>query len=159
MTADRRTNRNHSYPHPLRPSAAPLAALLLIGGTLAACSGLREAPKPIEPNITPANYKSQLQTEMHRRLVDPVGVRDAFVSQPALRQSGGVERYVSCMRYTAKDENGQYATPVERAAYFYNGVVTQIVDQDASKEICRGVAYEPWPELTRMCREVVCPSR
>ncbi|MBN9049170.1 MAG: hypothetical protein J0H78_06885 [Rhizobiales bacterium] len=157
MTADRRADRSHSisfYRH-----ATPLATLLLIGGMLAACSGLREAPKPIEPNIAPANYKSQLLTEMHRRLVDPVGVRDAFVSAPALRQSGGVERYISCMRYTAKDETGQYAPPTERAAYFYAGEVTQIVDKDASREICRGVAYEPWPELTRMCRQVVCPSR
>lgn len=157
MTADRPADRSHTSS--FHRHAAPLAALLLIGGTLAACSGLREAPKPIDPNIMPANYKSQLQTEMHRRLVDPVGVRDAFVSTPTLRQSGGVERYISCMRYTEKDETGQYAAPVERAAYFYAGTVTQIVDKDASKEICRGVAYEPWPELTRMCKELVCPSR
>ncbi|MCW5685198.1 MAG: hypothetical protein KIT85_12395 [Pseudolabrys sp.] len=157
MTADRRADRSHSIS--FHRHATPLAALLLIGGMLTACSGLREAPKPIEPNIMPANYKSQLLTEMHRRLVDPVGVRDAFVSSPALRQSGGVERYISCMRYVAKDETGQYAPPAERAAYFYAGEVTQVVDKDASKEICRGVAYEPWPELTRMCKEVVCPSR
>lgn len=157
MTADRRANRSHSISFHRYPR--PLAVLLLLGAALAACSGLREAPKPIEPNILPANYKSQLLTEMHRRLVDPVGVRDAFVSAPALRQSGGAERYIACMRYTAKDESGQYAPPVERAAYFYAGEVTQIVDKDASREICRGVAYEPWPELTRLCKEVVCPSR
>ncbi len=157
MTADRRADRSLSTSS--YRFTAPLAALLLAGGVLAACSGLREAPKPIDPNIMPANYKSQLQTEMHRRLVDPVGVRDALVSTPVLRQSGGVERYISCMRYTAKDETGQYAPPTERAAYFYAGTVTQIVDQDASREICRGVAYEPWPEFTRMCRELVCPSR
>ncbi|MGN6460024.1 MAG: hypothetical protein ACTHLY_02350 [Pseudolabrys sp.] len=156
MTADRRADRSHSTS--FYRYTAPLATLLLVGGVLAACSGLRDAPKPIEPNIMPANYKSQLQTEMHRRLVDPVGVRDAYVSSPTLRQSGGVERYISCMRYTSKDENGQYAPPTERAAYFYNGEVTQIVDKDAAKDICRGVAYEPWPELTRMCREAVCPS-
>ena len=157
MTANRPADRSLSTS--FYRFTAPLAVLLLAGGVLAACSGFREAPKPIDPNIMPANYKSQLQTEMHRRLVDPVGVRDAFVSSPVLRQSGGVERYISCVRYTAKDETGQYAPPAERAAYFYSGTVTQIVDQDASREICRGVAYEPWPELTRMCKELVCPSR
>jgi len=124
---------------------------------LAACSGLREPPKPVDPNVMPTNYKSDIQKELHRRLVDPVGVRDAFISAPALKQIGGVERYVSCVRYTAKDDTGNYAPPSERAVYFYAGEITQITDD--AKELCRGAAYQPWPELTRMCKEVVCPGR
>jgi hypothetical protein len=132
---------------------ATIAAL-----SLAACSGLREPPKPQDPNVMPTDYKPQLQRELHRRLVDPVGVRDALISTPVLRPTGGVERYISCVRYTTKDETGAYAPPSERAAYFYHGQLTQLVD-DNTKELCQGVPYQPWPELTRMCKEIVCPGR
>jgi len=133
-----------------------LAAMAVL--SLAACSSFRESPKPPDPNVMPTDYKAQLQTELHRRLADPVGVRDAFLSTPTLHQAGGVERYISCMRYTAKDETGAYAPPSERAAFFYHGQLTQIVD-DGAKDLCRGAPYQPWPELTRMCKEVVCPGR
>jgi hypothetical protein len=126
--------------------------------SLAACSSFRDSPKAPDPNVMPTDYKPQIQSELHRRLIDPVGVRDAFISEPTLRQAGGVERYISCVRYTAKNETGAYAPPTERAAYFYHGQLTQIVD-DGAKELCRGVPYQPWPELMRMCKEVVCPGR
>jgi hypothetical protein len=169
MQSDRLAGARHRLWHGLgrepsrRGRAARIAATyVLLAATaamsLAACSGFRASPKPQDPNVMPTDYKRQLQTELHRRMADPVGVRDAFISTPALHETAGVERYISCMRYTAKDETGAYAPPRERVAYFYHGQLTQIVDEDAP-ELCRRVPYQPWPELTRMCKEVVCPGK
>ncbi len=46
---------------------------------------------------------------MRTYLNDPTGVRDAYVSEPAQRTLDGVNRYFSCVRYTAKKTGGQYA--------------------------------------------------
>lgn len=137
-------------------AAAMLGTVAL--AALAACSGLREPPKPVNPNLMPTNYKTDIQKELRSRMADPVGVRDAFISAPALKQTGTVERYVSCVRYTAKDDTGNYSPPSERAVFFYAGEITQVVD-DGAKDLCRGAAYQPWPELMRMCKELVCPGR
>jgi len=150
MQSDRSTGAR------LAATGTALATIAVL--SLAACSGFRESPKPPDPNVMPSDYKTQLQTELRRRLPDPVGVRDAFISTPTLRQVGGVERYISCVRYTAKDETGAYEPPKERAAYFYHGELTQIVDEGA-RNVCQGAPYQPWPELMRMCKEVVCPGR
>jgi hypothetical protein len=95
---------------------------------------------------------------MHGRLADPTGVRDASVSEPALKQTGTVQRYISCLRYNAKDETGKYSGITERAVYFFNGDITQLID-DGAKETCKGAPYQPFPELTKLCKEVVCPDK
>jgi hypothetical protein len=125
---------------------------------LAACSGLREPPKEPDPNVVPGDFKTKVIRELHGRLPDPTGVRDATISEPALKQTGAVQRYISCVRYNAKDDNGKYAGLTERAIYFFNGEITQIVD-DGAQDLCRGVPYQPFPELMRLCREIVCPER
>jgi hypothetical protein len=141
---------------PERRIAPLLAGALLLG--IAACSGLREPPKAPDPNVAPANFKAKILTEMQARLSDPTEVRDTAVSEPTLRQTGTVQRYISCLRYNAKDESGKYSGITERAVYFYDGEITQVIE-DSNKDLCRGVSYQPFPEMGRMCREVVCPAK
>ena len=127
---------------------------VLIAASLAACSGT-SAPEPaINPNVPPANYKAEILASVHGSLDDPTGIRDAFIAEPALKPSGRETRYIVCLRFNAKGNDGQYSGIKERAAFFYAGRLTTI--SDATKEQCGGVAYQPFPELQKLCREVVC---
>jgi hypothetical protein len=137
-----------------RPRAAWIAPLVAL--VLCACAGSRDE-KPPEANIVPPNYKNEILSYVHTTLDDPTNIRDAFMSEPALRPSGAETRYIVCLRYNAKDRTGQYGGNKERAAYFYGGRLTTI--EDATKEQCGKAAYQPFPELQKLCREVVCPTR
>jgi hypothetical protein len=66
------------------------------------------------------------------------------------RTVGGRLRYVSCLRYNAKDTSGGYLGMRERAVLYVDARLDRIVD-DAS-EVCAGAAYAPFPELERMTR-------
>jgi hypothetical protein len=115
-------------------------------------------PDPaVETNVPPADYRTQITETIHRMLDDPTGIRDAFVTEPALKQAGAETRYISCLRYNAKTREGTYGGSKDRAAFFYSGRVTGIVD--ATRELCGNAPYQPFPELEKLCREAVCPKR
>jgi hypothetical protein len=139
-------------------NAARLAFLALAAGLAVNCSGSGNKNDPvIEANVAPADYRTQITETIQRMLDDPTGIRDAFVTEPALRQSGADTRYISCLRYNAKNRDGAYMGSRDRAAFFYNGRVTTIAD--APPELCRNAPYQPFPELEKLCREIVCPKR
>jgi hypothetical protein len=75
------------------------------------------------------------------------GIRDAYIAEPALKPRGTFTRYIICMRFDAKDAQGQYQGNKEYAAFYYQGQLTQIVD--ASREMCDGALYRPFPELEK----------
>jgi hypothetical protein len=110
----------------------------------------------IEENILPRDYKPAILTQLRTMVDDPTNIRDAYISEPTLKATAGATRYIVCMRFNAKDRNGQYAGNREVAAYYFAGSLTQIVD--ASRELCGGVNYQPFPELQRLCRTLTCPS-
>ena len=58
---------------------------------LAACAGTN--PTEPNPNIVPANYKQEIIETLTRDLDDPTNVRDAYVTEPVLRQAGKDQRY------------------------------------------------------------------
>jgi hypothetical protein len=64
---------------------------------------------------------------------------------------------VVCVKFNAREPGGRYAGSKEMAGIFYNGQLTHMIA--ATPELCGGAAYQPFPELTRMCREVRCPTR
>jgi hypothetical protein len=101
-------------------------------------------------NAYPSSYKSELLAFLRTYLNDPTHVRDASISEPTIKPLGRANRYVVCVRYTARKDNGDYGAPRESAAVFIGGKFNQIVD--AKGEVCAGVAYQSFPELERLTR-------
>jgi hypothetical protein len=124
---------------------------------LAGCSGMGSAGKtdaPENPNIAPANYRTEILNQLQITLDDPTGIRDAFIAEPAMKQSGAETRYIGCVRYNAKNSEGKYAGVKEKAVFFYAGRMTSMLD--ATREQCGSAAYQPFPELEKLCRISGC---
>ena len=128
--------------------------MLLLPLALAACAGDGQNSitytddRGVQPY--PANYSPELLAFMKTYLNNPVGVKDAAMAEPVQRTVGGRLRYVSCLRFTARDTEGGYREPRERAILFVDARLDRIVE-DAS-EPCAGAAYAPFPELEKMTR-------
>ncbi len=129
--------------------AAWLAPTVL-AATLAACSSFGRQEPAIDPNLYPADYKANLLKFLQTYLNDPRGVHEAFLAEPTLRPVGNDSRYVLCVRYNARDENGRYEGGTEKAAVYYAGKMTQFVD--ARPDWCAAAAYQPFPELQALQR-------
>jgi hypothetical protein len=132
------------------------AAIVLLPMALAACAsgegssisytddrGLAEQPFP-------ANYRPELLAFMKTYLNDPVGLHDAVMAQPVQRTVGGRLRYVSCLRFSSRDTDGNYREPRERAVVYVDGRLDHVVEK--SGELCAGVTYAAFPELEKMTR-------
>jgi hypothetical protein len=134
---------------------------LLPAAMLAACAGPEE--KKVEENLYPQTYRAEILEYLHKELPDPSGIRDAFVSEPALVNVGAGQRYVVCLRFdpkeapTKKGEPAKYAGLREMAVYYYAGRMTQMVK--ATPALCSKAAYQPFMELTKLCREAVCKQQ
>ena len=127
---------------------------VLIAIALGACT-LGSEPT-VDSNSYPAEFKANIIEQLHGRLEDPTNIRDAFISEPALRPIGPTTRYVACLRFNARDGRGQYIGIREMMAIFHAGRVNQLIA--ASREACGNAAYQPFPELMKMCREIRCPG-
>ncbi len=123
---------------------ATLLALLVAG--LAACTGTNKEP---DPNIFPKNYKAEILITMQRELDDPTNVRDAFITEPFIIQASRDQRYAVCVRSNSRNINREYTGIKDRIAYFYGGHLNQLIE--ATPEQCGKVAYQPWPELQKVC--------
>jgi hypothetical protein len=123
---------------------------LLSALATAACASTE--PKT-EANKVPTDYKPAILEHLRKDLEDPTNIRDAFISEPALRPVAGATRYVVCFRFNAR-ERGRYAGNREMAAVFFDNQITQLVA--GSSELCGGAAYQPFPELQRLCRSAKC---
>jgi hypothetical protein len=115
--------------------------LLALGGC-----GHNAPDSDSELNAYPANYKSDILAAMHAYLNDPTSIRDASISEPALKSS--LSRYVVCLRFTAKKNAKEYAAPKEIAAVFLAGRFDRFIDM--SKDECAGVTYTAFPELQKL---------
>jgi hypothetical protein len=113
---------------------------------------MRDRDRLVQANTTPPGptYKADIVAFMQTYLNDPRGVRDAFVSEPALRTLESVERYAVCLRYTARKSNGQYAASKDSLVLFRDGRLDRIVDN--AREQCKDAAYQPFYELERLSR-------
>lgn len=143
----------HGAPTRGRRSFALVAAL---AATLAGCYS---EPK-IEENAVPRpeEYKDQVTTFVRNALTDPTGIRSAFLAQPALRPVANATRYVVCFKYDGKDnaDPRRYAGSKEFAAIFYDRRISQFVA--GTPDLCGQAAYQPFPELQKLCREIRCPT-
>jgi hypothetical protein len=98
----------------------------------------------------PNNYRTELLAFLKTYLNNPVGVRDAVIADPVQRVVGGRQRYVVCLRYSARESDGGYREPHERAVLFVDGRLDRIIENGL--EPCAGAVYAPFPELEKMTR-------
>ena len=106
--------------------------------------------KPDTPQSFPGNYRAELLAFMKTYLNNPVGVRDAAMAEPVMRDVNGKMRYVSCLRYSARESDGSYREPRERAVLFVNGRLDRMIEKGG--ELCAGAALAPFPDMEKMTR-------
>ena len=138
------TSRKPSKP----PIVCAFVLLTMVGVGSAGCSLFDKTPEKtvsVDPNIPPANTRTGLLAFLQNQLVDPVGVRDAYITEPALQPIGTEPRYFVCVRYNAKDGFGQYTGSRDYIAIYFNAKLTQYVPAPADP--CRSAAYQRFPEL------------
>jgi hypothetical protein len=98
----------------------------------------------------PANYRAELSSFLRTYLNNPVGVQDAQMAEPVQRTVGGRLRYVSCLRYNARESDGSYRGSRDRAVVYVDGRLDRVVDN--AGETCAGAVYAPYPEMEKMTR-------
>jgi len=136
---------------------AKRVAILMLPVALAACIG-NDDSRPISfmgsdgaaNQPFPNNFRSEELAFMRTYLNNPVGVRNATMADPVLRDVNGRTRYVSCLRYAARESDGAYREPRERAILFVNGRLDRMIEKP--DELCAGAAYGPFPELEKLTR-------
>jgi hypothetical protein len=141
----------------MRGEARWRRAGLILGPALllAACAhGMHGSDTPSaeeeEINTPPANYKADILGAMHAYLNDPTGIRDAGITEPAIKPVEKNRRYVVCVRFNAKKPGKDYGGTKEIAAVFMVGRFDRFVEK--AKEECADVTYAPFPELEKLSR-------
>lgn len=131
---------------------------MLLPVMLAACAAAVDENKPItftddrgvSSQPFPKNYRTEVLSFLRTYLNNPVGVRDAVMAEPVERVIGGRQRYVVCLRFSARESDDGYREPRERAILFVDGRLDRIIEN--AVEPCAGLAYAPFPELEKMTR-------
>jgi hypothetical protein len=133
------------------------AAILLLPIALAACASSDESKsitftddRGVSNQPFPNAYRAEILAFMKTYLNNPVGVRDAAMAEPVQRTIGGRLRYVSCLRFTAREADGSYREPRERAVLFVDSRLDRVIEN--ASEPCAGLAYAPFPDLEKMTR-------
>src|SRR5262249_41082642 len=106
-------------------------------------------------NIYPQGYRQDLLAFLRTYLNDPTQVRGAAVSQPQLKYIGPGDRYVSCVRFNARNLDGKYVGSKDGAATFVSGKLERFFDTPRElreRELCKNVVFAPFPELERLTR-------
>jgi hypothetical protein len=137
--------------------SAKIAAILLLPIALAACAGSEDSrsitytdDRGVSNQPYPNNYRAEVLAFMKTYLNNPVGVHDAAMAEPVQRVIGGRLRYITCLRYSPRDSDGNYREPRERAILYVDGRLDRLVENAA--EPCAGAVFAPFPELQTMTR-------
>ena len=137
--------------------SAKHVAILLLPIALAACAGGDESRSITYTDDRggvdqpfPTNHTTEILGFMRTYLNNPVGVRDPVMADPVQRTVGGRLRYVSCLRFAARDSAGSYQEPRERAVLFVDGRLDRVLENPG--EPCAGAVYAPFPALGKMVR-------
>jgi hypothetical protein len=125
-----------------------IVGLLLLAGCGGGTSMQSSATGPT--NTEPTTYKEDILAFLRTYLNDPTEVREAAISQPALKSVAGRTRYVACLRFNAKKSNGEYAGAKERLVVFLSGRLDTM--NETARDQCKDALYEPFPELERLSR-------
>ena len=133
--------------------AARRAGVLILPLVLAGCFG-SDGGRPTSADASgagqpfPDDYRNGVLAIMRTYLNNPVGVRDASMAEPVLREVGGRPFYVGCLHYTPRESDGSYKAMRERAVIYVGGRPDRVVDR--TSELCAGAVYAPFPELEKM---------
>ncbi|MBE0704785.1 MULTISPECIES: hypothetical protein [Afipia] len=135
--------------------AMPLLTIVLMLGGCAFGSADYDgvtytADRGVSDQPFPKNYRPQLLAFLHTYLNDPTDVRSAAIAEPMQREVGGRQRYVTCLRYSAKNLEGSYTPVKERAVVYIDGRLDRLIEKPG--EICAGANYAPFPELEKLTR-------
>ena len=137
--------------------SAKFAAMMLLPVVLAACAASDDGKsitytddRGVSSQPFPQNYRAEVLAFLKTYLNNPVGVREAVIAEPVERVVGGRLRYLSCLRFSAREPDGGYREPRERAILFVDGRLDRIIENAA--EPCAGVAYAPFADLEKMTR-------
>lgn len=137
-----------------RNAGATWARVVVLAAALGGCgwSGLGKSDDvwKQDPNKVPADYKAELLAYLRTALPDPTSIREAYIAEPALKEFGKENRYAVCVRYNAKNRDGQYAGSKDAVAVYFAGRFNQLVE--ATRDQCATAAYQPFPELERLTR-------
>jgi hypothetical protein len=126
----------------------------LLGALLAGCAGGErefsgtETKGGVSVNIYPDNYKAEVLAYLRNYLNDLTGIREAGISVPTMRKVGNLERYASCVRFSARTP-GASASGRDYLVIFLAGKLDQL---GQTREECKDAAYQPFPELERLKR-------
>ena len=101
-------------------------------------------------NVYPADYRAELIAYLRTYLNDPTGIREAAISEPALKPVGPGERYVVCVRFNPKRSGGDYAGAKDHLVVYAGGKLDRYVE--TAGENCKDAAYAAFPELERLTR-------
>jgi hypothetical protein len=135
-------------------SCALRAAINIFTLLLSACASYEVAPEVRKAdweakNVFPVGYKSEILAYLRVYVNDPANVRDAGISEPALKSMGLGNRYVSCVRYASK----RTGSAKEHAAVFVGGKLDRFQEiKEANKDLCSGVSYAAFPQLEDLTR-------
>jgi hypothetical protein len=126
-----------------------LVLLALLTGSCGSSSSLRDRSDE-SANLVPASYKADVLAFLRTYLNDPTNVKEAAIAEPVLRTLGTETRYMSCLRYNARDTLGKYSGARDRLAIYHRGRFDRLVEN--AREQCREATYVPFPELERLTR-------
>ncbi len=100
--------------------------------------------------IQPVSYRTELVAFMRSYLIDPTGIRDAVIAEPVMRTVGSRLRYVTCVRYSARENDNEYSPVRDRAVLYVDGRLDRLVEDGT--DICTGANYAPFSELEKITR-------
>jgi hypothetical protein len=145
-----------------RPVGILVAATLAVA--LPGCgSGRLHEERESRMNVYPDNYRADILAALHTYVGDPTNIRDAYISDPAIRPIGTLNRYTACVRFNARNSDGRYVGSKDVLAVFVSGRFDQFVDlatgpatssnqANPVKELCGQAEYKRFPELEAMTR-------
>jgi hypothetical protein len=128
--------------------AASLAACMTDGGDQGGIVYTDDRGVADQP--FPTDYRAQILAFLRTYLNNPAGIRDATMAEPAQRNVGGRRRYVSCLRYNAREIDGSYRGVVQRAVVYVDARLDRMIEN--ADEVCAGAVYAPFPELEKLTR-------
>jgi hypothetical protein len=114
-------------------------AAALLSMAVAGCSSTKKQEAPVDPNVYPANYRTQIADFLKQSLTTRSDFRGALISEPVLKPIGDTQHYLVCVQFNA---NSQIKTKV---ALYFAGLLSQFVD--ATPDQCGDAAYQPFKEL------------
>jgi hypothetical protein len=126
-------------------------ALVSCGKTLDELSKDQRKVDWAAANVYPADYRGELIAYLRTYLNDPTGIREAAISEPALKPVGAGDRYVVCVRFNPKRSGGAgYAGAKDHLVIYAGGKLERYLE--AAGENCKDAAYAAFPELEGLTR-------